>query len=155
MQVFCPYPEPMMCAEAIWKDRLKYNKQIIECKQILSAIEGKKAWRNHPVTKMYVKHKEWLEKYLMCFEAYKKYMQGDEKAFMICCVYNHEANKIRPKFLTDEFCDQHKRRLFTKAQNLYPQFADYGTSEENWYAEGNDLIVYQNGKRVSKIIDFF
>lgn len=38
MQVFVCYPEPLKCAEAFWNDRLRYNKQCIEVRQILDAL---------------------------------------------------------------------------------------------------------------------
>ena len=38
-------------------DNRRFNKQIIEVRQIISAIEGKTiSWRNHPVTIMYKEH---------------------------------------------------------------------------------------------------
>ena len=40
MQVFTPYKEPILCAQVLDKKRL--NKQIIECQQIIRAIEGNK-----------------------------------------------------------------------------------------------------------------
>lgn len=39
----------------------------------------------------------------------------------------------QPNFLTDEFCDQHKRRLYTKNNNFHAYFYKYGESQENWY----------------------
>ena len=43
-------------------DPRRLNKQIIECKQILKAIDGEtKAWANHPATKMYMKVKSERE----------------------------------------------------------------------------------------------
>lgn len=39
------------------------------------------------------------------------------------CAWNKSANKIRPPFLTEDFCNQHKRRLFAKNPEHYKQFA--------------------------------
>ena len=58
------------------------------------------------------------------------------------------ADSCRPEFLADAFCDQHKRRLYTKSPNLYPQFASYGTSDENGYVVGGKLLKCVNGKQV-------
>lgn len=154
MNVFCPYSSPLQCAQALSKDR-RFNSQISECKQILKAIEGtSKAWKNHPVTIMYSKHKEWLKLYLNCFEAYKNYVKSDcgigaDGFINAVKLYSDEADKIKPFFLTDEFCNQHKRRLFTKSPKLYPQFAQYGKSDVNWYYVNNKIVKYKNSKQIT------
>lgn len=149
MNVFIPYPSPLECAKALWNDKLRYNKQIIECKQIIAAIEGAKAWRNHSVCLMYKEHKEWIYNYMMCFSFYREYKKGNDDAFKYCCYYDNEANKTCPKFITHELCDQHKCRLYSKSPKLYPQFAEYGTSEENWYVIDGKIVKYINGKRIN------
>ena len=50
--------------------------------------------------------------------------------------------------MAEELCDQHERRLYIKSTELYPQFASYGTSEENWYVLDGDTIKYLNGKKL-------
>lgn len=154
MQVFVPFSSPIDCAEALYNDRRRFNKQIVECRQILGAINKTgKGWFNHPVVKMYKDHKEWLELYTRTLEEYKKWrVESDLKKsrsnFVICCKLSDEADNIRPAFLTDEFCNQHKRRLYAKSSELYPQFAKYGKSEENWYVVNGELVKYVNGKRI-------
>lgn len=109
----------------------------------MAAIEGQtKAWANHPVTKMYADHWMWLSCYTLCLQYYEL---GDEDAAQD---ENASAFPFRPSFLTKDFCDQHKRRLYTKAPDLYPQFAAYGKSEENWYVVDGKLLKYINGKQV-------
>lgn len=148
MNVFVPYKSPIDCAKALYGDK-RFNKQILECQQILKAINGEtKAWANHPCTKMYAPHKEWLYNYMMCLSFFREYKKGNEGAFKYCCYYDSEANKATPPFLTDDFCNQHKRRLFTKAPELYPQFAGYGTSEVNWYVVDGVLLKYKDGKMI-------
>lgn len=154
MQIFIPYPSLLECAKAMWADKRRYNKQIIECKQIIAAINGAKAWRNHPVCLMYKKHKDWLEFYLNTFLAYKRFMNSKSKHEFVAnygqsLIWNDCAENVRPSFITNEICDQHKRRLYTKAPELYPQFAQYGTSEENWYFVYGKLLKYVNGKRIN------
>lgn len=154
MNVFIPYPSPLECAKAMWADKRRYNKQIIECKQIIAAINGAKAWRNHPVCLMYKKHKDWLECYLNTFLAYKRFMNSKSKHEFVAnygqsLIWNDCAENVRPSFITNEICDQHKRRLYTKAPELYPQFAKYGTSEENWYVIDGQIVKYVNGKRIN------
>lgn len=148
MNVFIPYPSPLEVAKTMWADQRRYNKAIIECKQILAAIDGAKAWRNHPVCLMYKKHREWLYDYMMCFSFYREYKKGNNDAFKYCCCYDNEAHKIQPTFIS-LMCIQHRKRLYTKSPELYPQFAEYGTSEENWYYVENQIVKYVNGKRIN------
>ena len=55
-----------------------------------------------------------------------------------------------PSFITQDFCDQHKRRLYTKDPIHYAQFAEYGTSDENWYVVDGVLRKYVNSKWINK-----
>lgn len=41
-----------------------------------------------------------------------------------------------------------KRRLYTKDQEHYKQWAHLGTSEENWYFVDGEWRKYVNGERV-------
>ena len=141
MQVFVPYPSPIDVAKCLDPKRLR--KQIIECDQILAAINGEsQAWKNHPVVKMYSDYAAWLWYYRGVLEAYSR--RNIRKAYEA----SRNAYIVRPPFLTSDFCDQHKRRLYTKAPDLYPQFAEYGTSEENWYFVNGEIVKYINGKRI-------
>lgn len=141
MQVFVPYADPYQTAECL--DRQRRLKQLTEAVQILDAIDGKSAgWRNHPATKMYAPYREWLFRYKECFN---EWLSGNTvKAKW----WSNHANLLRPPFMTDEFCDQHKRRLFTKAPELYPQFCPYGESDENWYFVDGELVKYVGGKKI-------
>lgn len=157
MQVFTPYPDPIECAKALWNDKKRFNKQIIECQQILDAIDGKKAWNNHPCTKMYKEHREWLMNYALCLQEYRNYERyyrtdyySSARSKGKAVLYSIKADKMRPPFLTEEFCNQHKRRLFTKAPDLYPKFAEFGTSEINWYYVDGELLKYKDGKRIKE-----
>lgn len=141
MQVFVPYPSPIDVAKCL--DRRRLRKQIIECDQILAAIGGKsEAWKNHPVVKMYEDYSSWLYSYRMCLSAFSR-SQIDE-----AMVYNVDALEDTPFFLTGPFCDQHKRRLFTKSPELYPQFAGCGKSDENWYFVDGQIVKYVNSKKI-------
>lgn len=152
MQVFVPYPEPFKVAQCLDKRRLR--KQIIECKQILDAIDGVgKGWLNHPVTKMYKPYRLWLYYYTQCLECYIRYLKANDgrtqsSELIQFVLWSEKADKIRPPFLTEEFCNQHKRRLYTKDPEHYKQFAQYGTSDENWYFVDGMLVKYINGKRI-------
>ena len=141
MQVFVPYPSPIDVAKCLDPRRLR--KQIIECDQILAAIEGRSnAWKNHPVVKMYSPYYSWLHDYDLSLQYYAAGNMDMAE------YWSQWADGCRPLFLTQDFCDQHKRRLYTKAPNLYPQFAPYGTSEENWYFVDGQIRKYVNGKRI-------
>lgn len=140
MQVFVPYPSPIDVAKCLDPKRLR--KQEIECNQILLANNGwSDAWLNHPVAKMYKPYDTWLRYYRACII---RYIEG---ACDLAKIWSDRADRIRPPFLTSDFCDQHKRRLFTKAPELYPQFAEYGKSDENWYFVDGEIVKYVNGKR--------
>lgn len=156
MQIFIPYQSPLDCAKALWNDRLRYNKQLIETKQIIAAIDGAIPWSKHPACLMYKKHKEWLELYLRCFECYRNYKKSKEGTHekemwgKETELRNTEAMFYLPKFLENqELLDAHKRRLFSKSPELYNQFASYGTSEENWYVIDGKIVKYVNGKRIN------
>ena len=142
MQIFVPYPSPIDVAKCLDPKRLR--KQIIECDQIIAAIQGKSDdWKNHPVVKMYLHDSSWLMFYHDCLS----YYQDGDLGWAIDRS-DYASALFRPSFLTDSFCDQHKRRLYTKAPDLYPQFAEYGTSEENWYFVDGEIVKYINGKKI-------
>lgn len=149
MNVFIPYQSPLDCAKALWNDQKRFNKQIVECQQIIDAIDGKEAWRNHPCTLMYKDHRIWLRYYTICLMYYREYKKGYEECLEAATKFSLYAEKIKPYFLNKELCDQHKRRLYTKSPELYPQFAEYGTNEENWYFVYSKLLKYVNGKRIN------
>ena len=146
MQIFIPSPSCLQTARQLDKRRL--NKQIIEAAQILRAIDGEgKGWKNHPVTQMYRPYKQWLQLYRSCL---MEFQRGNiEAADQI----SRQADEIRPPFVNESFCCQHARRLYTKAPELYPQFAALGISQENWYVINGAIICYVNGKRDNKHIE--
>lgn len=136
---------PLETAMAMKDDILRYNKQIIECKQMLNAIDGEtKAWRNHPCTVQYKDDRDWLAAYSLCLMFHK---EGQPKAAQY---WSDIADSIRPPFHNDDFFNQMKRRLYTKDNNHYAQWAHLGASEENWYWSPSEqkIIMYVNGKRI-------
>lgn len=150
MQVFVPYKNVIDTAKAMWADSRRYNKAIIELKQIIAAIEGAKAWRNHPVCLMYKEHKDWLICYANCFTSYRDYMNTKDIKFLnqsVICSKNAEL--CEPKFLSlDDLILHHRKRLYSKSPDKYPQFAEYGTSDINYYVVDGELLKYVNGKRI-------
>lgn len=116
MQVFLPYNNLHAVAECLVKDRRRYNKQIIECGQIIAAIKGESgAWSNHPIVWQYRDYVDYLVYYKMYLEWYKK-IDTD--------ILN--ASATLPPFLSDqEYLDSHKRRLYQKNPEAFAEFAAY------------------------------
>lgn len=146
MQVFI-VGSPLETARALDKRRL--NKQIIECKQILDALDGAKAWSNHPCVLQYRGHKEWLRLYKRFLESYVEYMEfGTDMAKDNIRVYGHTCFLMTPPFHTEEYFDQMKRRLYTKMPEHYKQWEHLGESDVNWYFVDGEWRYYRNGKRI-------
>lgn len=137
MQVFI-IGTPLETAMAL--DPLRLNKQIIETQQILDALNGKKAWSNHPCTLQYRGHENWLQNYMSCLMHYRN---GSIERAKICSEW---CNLEKPSFHTEKYFDQMKRRLYTKDNNHYKQWEHLGESQVNWYFVDGEWRFYQNGK---------
>lgn len=153
MNIFVPFISLLENAKSLWKDKRRFNKQIIECNQIIKAIEGNKAWRNHPITKMYELNKDWIELYRDCLINYKLFINStncnDKQNYShLLILINRKAKSITPSFLNEKYCIQHRKRLFTKNPTAFEEFKCYGVSNENWYIINGNLIKYINGKRI-------
>lgn len=139
MQVFI-VGSPLETAMALDPKRLR--KQIIECGQILDALNGKSAWSNHPCVLQYRGYEKWLE-------IYKGILMSHAKCeFGTAILSNMYANNYRPDWHTQDYYDQMKRRLYTKDKEHYKQWAYLGESQENWYFVDGEWRKYVNGKRV-------
>lgn len=135
MQIYVPYSSPMEVAKCL--DRRRLHSQIREAYLVLDSLDGKKKWRG-VLVEMYRPYQSWLQYYKDVLECYR---DGKE----------YEGIHIdHPPFLTEEFCEHHRRRLFSHAPDKYSQFAYLGYSEENWYFDNlsNTVIKYANGKRL-------
>lgn len=139
MQVFI-VGSPLETARALDPKRLR--KQIIECRQILDALNGKTAWNNHPCVLQYRGYEGWLDNYKKCLEGYA---MGD---IVRAEVYSILAGAIRPDWHTYEYYDQMKVRLYTKDPKHYKQWADLGKSDENYYYVDGQWRIYKDGKRL-------
>lgn len=139
MQVFI-VGSPLETARALDQKRLR--KQIIECRQILDALNGKTAWNNHPCVLQYRVYEGWLQDYMKCLEFY---VRGNVQ---VSAAWSILANDIRPVWHTQEYYDNMKARLYTKDPEHYKQWADLGTSVENWYFVDGEWRKYVNGKRI-------
>ena len=141
MQVFI-VGTPLETAMALDKRRL--NKQIIECQQILDALNGAKAWSNHPCTLQYRDHCEWLYAYMMCLIHYRDDTEwGREK-------WNEVALEYTPPFHTEEYFNNMKARLLEKDELYYSQWYYLGKSFHNlyWSPSEGKFIKYKDGKRI-------
>ena len=108
MQVFI-VGSPLETAMALDKRRL--NRQLQEVKVILAALNGAKAWSNHPCVLQYRGKEEWLRAYKECLEWH---VRGDEgKALWASTL----ADYWRPMFHTQEYFDNMKARLYTRIRN--------------------------------------
>lgn len=139
MQVFI-VGTPLETARALDPKRL--NRQIQETKVILAALNGAKAWSNHPCVLQYRGCENWLAAYSLCLESFVS------KRDMEATIANVYAGMYRPDWHTQEYYDQMKRRLYTKDQEHYAQWAHLGKSNENWYFVDGVWQKYVNGKRV-------
>lgn len=76
-------------------------------------------------------------------------LDAQEKKFTSSAVYySNLANEIVPDWHTQEYYDQMKRRLYTKDNEHYKQWAHLGESDENYYYVDGVWRKYVNGKRV-------
>lgn len=143
MQVFI-VGAPLETAMAL--DRRRLNRQIQEVKVILDALNGAKAWSNHPCVLQYNSplYEVWLINYFSCLSSYVNNRFGEAMN------YNEVCEVIRPIFHTQEYFDQTKRRLYQKDKEHYKQWAYLGESDVNWYwsHEKQEFIKYRNGKRI-------
>jgi len=137
---------------AIDLDNRRLNKQIQEIKVILDALNGAKAWSNHPCVLQYRGHQEWLMSYKECLVACRngKSYESPDGGFYDMRDASRFCEAVRPPFHTQEYFDQMKRRLYTKDKNHYKQWAYLGESDVNWYwsHEKQEFIKYRNGKRI-------
>lgn len=139
MQVFI-VGSPLETAMALDPKRLR--KQIIECGQILDALNGKSAWSNHPCVLQYRGYEKWLKIYKGILMSYEKCEFGT------AILSNMYADNYRPDWHTQEYYDQMKRRLFEKDEEHYKQWSHLGKSDENWYFVDGSWRKYVNGKRL-------
>ena len=125
-------------------DKKRRKKQWIEVQQIIDAINGRIAWRNHPCVVQYKKFQYWLILYRTVIE----YINMDmfEHAENISLV----ADLYRPPFHTEEYFTQMKRRLYQKNEKHYQQWSHLGKSLDNWYYIDGEFVKYRNGKKIKE-----
>lgn len=147
MQVFI-IGTPFETANALSKRHL--NNQINEARIILDALNGAKAWSNHPCVLQYKGHEYWLTAYMKCLCEYRKYRLHIDSLDHLGAarIWDLYAMDLQPIFHKDLYYDQMKRRLYTKDPEHYKQWAHLGESDCNWYFVDGEWRKYVNGKRV-------
>lgn len=145
MQIFLPYKSPLQVAKCL--DNRRLHKQIVECNQIIKAIQGiSEAWKNHPICKMYKDNLNFVILYKTILEEYK--CKVDEQELEIL---SKKAIENIPSFITQEYLDVMKKRLYTKDKEHYCQFSNLGECDYNLYFVENKWKKYINGKVVNII----
>lgn len=140
MQVFIISEAPIETARIL--DRKRLNKQVLECQWIIDGYMYNTRAVNHPIAKMYISDLNWLCMYKRCLECYR---DGDiNNAEM----FSRKAMTMTPDFLTQEYFDNFKKRLYTKDPEHYKMFESYGKTDVNMYFVDGEWIRYINGKRV-------
>ena len=80
----------------------------------------------------------------------------DKNGNMVTANYfNEVARDFTPKWHTDEYLTQMKRRLYTKNNNYYFQWKELGESDINMYYVDGMWRYYQNGKQIKTSINNF
>lgn len=119
-------------------DKKRFWKQILEVRQIMKAIKGESPhWKNHPITKMYQNHLDWLNLYEKIFVAYHK------QDFELARNLQRLESRIRPYFLLPEYLENMKKRLYTKDNKNYSQWGYLGESYINLYYVDNIWVRYE------------
>ena len=106
MNLFFPYPEPIKVAECLTDADLRREVENLE-----------KAVKDGG------QHKEWYDRARLSME---HYLFGDMEPAVW---WSHHADLVRPDFLTPEFCDAEKARLYKRSPKKYAQFHDYCNGE--------------------------
>ena len=142
VNTFLPYKNFKKCAEAL--DNKRLFKQIVECKQILKAIEANKkkekyGFQNHPIVKMWTGYEKALRKYQICMisEWLKRRWDISKNAL------KNEVGKVKnPKWLGDERLHKsHRLNLLFKYPEHYKQFfSEKGPSKKPEYYWCEDYL---------------
>ena len=147
MQTFLPYPDFKLTVKLT--DYRRLGKQRIECKQLLTAIEGgSKGWVNHPAAKMWANHTDALKAYGN--ECIKEWIaRGYNNTMPLWEV--PKTYDMPWWFGWDRFHKSHRDNLFRKDAVHYSCFADadpdgpyiWPHKTEGFYHVGNEEIVRQ------------
>ena len=149
MQIFIPYEDAFATARVL--DNKRLNKQIIECKQIVSAALGEStAWRNHPVVLMDKDYTPWVNWYMLVLRNEQVVRKGNtskaDAAYNSSMISSIEPS--RPYFLGLELLHRsHRSRLYVKDNIHYASFADSRMPNNfNFYIVDYRVKAYLEGR---------
>jgi len=138
MQTFLPYADFTKCAESLDDKRLM--KQRVETYQILNCLAGEsKGWRNHPVTKMWTDHQDWLFEYHIatCKEVDRRGFKDttlDKFSRLFAKKWGLYFKTERPWWLGHEPLHySHRGRLYEKNPEWYTTFETYSDYRKKGY----------------------
>ena len=96
-------------------DKKRYNKQIVECNEIIIAIKGEtEAWKNYAICHQYKNYIKWLEWYKYIFEEYRNNNYTfSERAKKIIYYLGNDLSQGH-FYSNEEYLNSHKRRLYQK-----------------------------------------
>lgn len=115
MNTFLPYPSFYDSARAL--DRVRLRNQLNECKVIMAALGGAKAWNRHPAVLMWKGYEASLQGY-MC--AVADVMLADRIPVPRWAPHGGSGNAEPPPWLGAEvFHTSHRRNLVRKDPNHY------------------------------------
>lgn len=119
MQTFLPYPD--FEHSAICLDNKRLGKQRVEVLQILKALSGQGAWKNHPAVKMWRSCEGSLVEYgiVIC----ETWIAKGFKDTCLAKIKQFSCDTKKPSWLgSDKFHASHRSNLLRKDSAHYGQF---------------------------------
>lgn len=134
MQTFLPEKSYDRCAEVLDDKRLV--KQLLECRQIMTALAGEsRGWVNHPATKMWRGYEYELLKYAESIknELMARNFKWENNWRQIQDTFRRKFNGIgayKPYWQTNtdyhkKIMRTHRANLFLKNSEHYPEYSHY------------------------------
>lgn len=104
MQTFLPYPDFLKSAESL--DKKRCWKQVVEARQIIDCLEGKKVgWKNHPAVKMWEGYTDFLKEYY--------------NVFLKVCITKHKINTSMEPMVIPYYNEKVLQKPFWWEQRLF------------------------------------
>lgn len=120
MQTFLPFEnlkESAMCL-----DKKRCWKQVVEARQIIDVLEGKKVgWANHPAVKMWYNYEKYLKLYFDVFLEVCKTKHRINTKYISYGMYGRtfDASDVPWWFGKKKFHRSHRARLIEKDRDFY------------------------------------
>lgn len=95
-------------------DKVRLNKQLIECFQIYQVLQGKSTgWAKHPVIKMWVNYKPAFLSY--CYSiAWIAHERSINNKYIEYFFTVGDCDYTKPEWLNEDFCNRHRSALLFK-----------------------------------------